>query len=166
MINFVVVVVKFSHCISAYGHAFRPEYRKLGSIRRTIPSVPILAVTATATRHVRDDIISSLHLKNPHCVSMGFDRPNIHFSFRPKTKSTWDDLKPFVVNSRGSMIIYLLTKAACDDIAKLLRNNGINCEIYHAGLPMSKRRSVLDDFIKDRLKVIIATIAFGMGIDK
>lgn len=162
----MIIFFEFSHCISAYGHAFRPEYRKLGSIRRTIPSVPILAVTATATRHVRDDIISSLHLKNPQCVLMGFDRPNIHISFRSKTKNTWDDLKPFVMNCQGSAIIYMLTKVGCEDIAKLLRTNGVDCEIYHAGLPLSKRRNVLDDFIKDRLKIIVATVAFGMGIDK
>lgn len=97
---------------------------------------------------------------------MGFDRPNIHFSFRPKTKNAWDDLKPFVVNVRGSVIIYMLTKNSCEDLAKLLRTNDVNCEIYHAGLSMTKRRNVLNDFIKDRLKIIVATIAFGMGIDK
>lgn len=123
-------------------------------------------MTATATRHVRDDIIASLHLKNPNCVSMGFDRPNIHFAFRPKTKNPWDDLKSLVVDCRGSLIIYMLTKNACEDMAKLLRRNDVNCEFYHAGLSISKRRNVLDDFIKDRLKIIVATIAFGMGIDK
>lgn len=97
---------------------------------------------------------------------MGFDRPNIHFSFRSKTKNTWDDLKPFVVNFRGSVIIYVLTKAGTEDVARVLQRNGIKCEIYHAGLAMSKRRNVLDDFIKDRLKIIVATVAFGMGIDK
>lgn len=155
-----------SHCISAFGHAFRPEYRKLGFIRKEIPSVPILAVTATATQHVRDDIISSLCLKDTQCVSMGFDRPNIHFSFRNKTKNVWDELKPFVTNVRGSVIVYVLTKNGSEDIARILRMNDVNCEIYHAGLSMSKRRNVLDDFIKDRLRVIVATVAFGMGIDK
>lgn len=125
-----------------------------------------MAVTATATRHVRDDIISSLHLKNVQCVSMGFDRPNIHFSFRAKTKSPWDDLKPFVLNCRGSIIIYMLTIAGTEDIAKILRNNDVSCEIYHAKVGMGKRRNVLDDFIKDRTKIIVATVAFGMGIDK
>lgn len=155
-----------SHCISAYGHSFRADYRKLGCIRKQIPSVPILAVTATATQHVRDDIIYSLHLKNPHIVSMGFDRPNIHFSFRNKTKNVWDDLKPFVTNVRGSVIIYVLTKKGSENIARTLQQYGVNCGIYHAGITMKKRRDVLDDFIKDRLKVIVATVAFGMGIDK
>lgn len=158
--------LQISHCISAYGHDFRPGYRKLGCIRKTLPSVPILAVTATATQHVRDDIVSSLGLKNPQQVSMGFDRPNIHFSFRAKTKSPWDDLKPFVANVRGSVIIYVLTRNSSEDLARILRQNNVNCEIYHAGLSLSKRRNVLDDFIKDRLKIIVATVAFGMGIDK
>lgn len=163
---FFVYSLEISHCISAYGHAFRPEYRKLGTIRNQIASVPILAVTATATAHVREDIISSLRLKNPQIVSMGFDRPNIHFSFRPRAKKAWDDLKPFVTNARGSVIIYVLTKSTSEDIARHLRDNGIKCDIYHAGLTMTKRRNVLDDFIKDRLKIIVATVAFGMGIDK
>lgn len=161
-----VSLSKNSHCISAYGHAFRPEYRKLGCIRKEIPSVPLLAVTATATQHVRDDIISSLHLKNPQKISMGFDRPNIHLSFRNKSKNVWDDLKPFLINVRGSVIVYVLTRNGSEEIAQILRANGVNCEIYHAGLTMKKRRDVLDDFTKDRLKVIVATVAFGMGIDK
>lgn len=103
-------IIYFSHCISSFGHSFRADYRKLGGIRQLIALVPILAVTATATEHVRDDIIKSLRLKNPQCVSMGFDRPNIHFSFRNKTKQTWDDLRPFVKNIRGSVIVYVLTK--------------------------------------------------------
>lgn len=97
---------------------------------------------------------------------MGFDRPNIHFSFRAKSKNSWDDLKPYLTNCRGSVIIYMLTKSGTEDIAKLVRTNGIACEIYHAGVSISKRRNVLDDFIKDRLKIIVATVAFGMGIDK
>lgn len=128
--------------------------------------MPILAVTATATQHVRDDIIYSLRLKNPQKISMGFDRPNIHFSFRNKTKNVWDDLKPFVANLRGSVIIYVLTKNGTEDVARTLEQNGVTCDIYHAGLTMKKRRDVLDDFIKDRLRVIVATVAFGMGIDK
>ena len=105
-------------------------------------------------------------MKNPQNISMGFDRPNIHFSFRNKSKSIWDDLKPFVTNVRGSVIIYVLTKNGSEDIARVIRQNGVNCDIYHAGLTLNKRRTVLDDFIKDRLKVIVATVAFGMGIDK
>lgn len=97
---------------------------------------------------------------------MGFDRPNIHFSFRARGKNAWDDLKPFVTNVRGSVIIYVLTKNTSEEIARCLRDNGVKCEIYHAGLTLTKRKNVLDDFTKDRLKVIVATVAFGMGIDK
>lgn len=163
---FAIFMQTESHCISAYGHCFRPEYRKLGCIRKQIPSVPILAVTATATEHVRNDIIHSLRMKNPQIISMGFDRPNIHFSFRNKTKNIWEDLKPFVTNVRGSVIIYVLTKNGSEDIAHVIQQYGVKCDIYHAGLTLKKRRTVLDDFIKDRLKVIVATVAFGMGIDK
>lgn len=131
----------------------------MGSIRNQVSSVPILAVTATATQHVREDIVSSLRLKNPQIVSMGFDRPNIHFSFRARAKKEWDDLKPFVTNVRGSVIIYVLTKSKSEDVARFLRENGVKCEIYHAGLSMTKRRNVLDDFIKDRLKIIVATVS-------
>lgn len=105
-------------------------------------------------------------MKNPHIVSMGFDRPNIHFSFRNKTKNVWDDLKPFLINVRGSVIIYVLTKNGSEEVADILQRYGVKCDVYHAGISMTKRRKVLDDFIKDRLKVIVATVAFGMGIDK
>lgn len=97
---------------------------------------------------------------------MGFDRPNIHFSFRNKSKNVWDDLKAYVTNVRGSVIIYVLTKNGSEDIARVIQQYGVKCDVYHAGLTLKKRRTVLDDFIKDRLKVIVATVAFGMGIDK
>lgn len=97
---------------------------------------------------------------------MGFDRPNIHFSFCNKSKSVWDDLKPFVTNIRGSVIIYVLTKKRTDEIANMLNRYGVKCDVYHAAISLKKRRTVLDDFTKDRLKVIVATVAFGMGIDK
>lgn len=135
-------------------------------IRQTLPTIPILSVTATATAHVQDDIIRSLNLKNPQCVNMGFDRPNIHFTFKPKSDDIWGDLKPFTTLLKGSTIIYVLKKAVSEEIAKILRRHGVSCEIYHAGLPLSKRKTVLNDFTKDLLNVIVATVAFGMGIDK
>lgn len=138
----------------------------MGDIRRTVSSVPILAVTATATPHVRDDMVSMLRLKNPQVMCMGFDRANIHFSFKPKGKDIWSDLKPFTTRIRGSVIIYVLKKATSEEIAKILRQNGVTCEIYHAGLTTKKRKDVLEDFTMDRTQVIVATVAFGMGIDK
>lgn len=138
----------------------------MGDIRKTVSSVPILAVTATATPHVRDDMVSMLRLKNPQVLCMGFDRANIHFSFKLKGKDIWNDLKPFTTQIRGSVIIYVLKKATSEEIAKILRQNGVTCEIYHAGLPTKKRKDVLEDFTMDRTQVIVATVAFGMGIDK
>lgn len=125
-----------------------------------------MSVTATATDHVQDDIIRSLQLRSPQVVNMGFDRPNIHFTFKPKSNDIWEDLKPHTTLLKGSTIIYVLKKATSEEIAKILRNHGVACEIYHAGLPLAKRKSVLNDFTKDILNVIVATVAFGMGIDK
>lgn len=156
----------YLQCVSQWGHDFRTDYRRLHEIRRIIPSVPILAVTATATEHVQDDIISMLKLRNPQKVNMGFDRPNIHFSFNARGKDIWDDLKPFTTLIGGSVIIYVLQKAKSEEIAKILRTHGVTCEIYHAGLSIKKRKEVLEDFKRDRLQVIVATVAFGMGIDK
>lgn len=97
---------------------------------------------------------------------MGFDRPNIHFTFKPKSKDIWTDLKPFTTLLKGSTIIYVLKKSVSEEIARILRNNGVSCDIYHAGLSLAKRKTVLNDFTRDVLNVIVATVAFGMGIDK
>lgn len=97
---------------------------------------------------------------------MGFDRPNIHFSFKPKSDDIWTDLKPFTTLLQGSTIVYVLKKAVAEDIAKILRKHGVSCEIYHAGLSLAKRKTVLNDFTRDVVNVIVATVAFGMGIDK
>lgn len=99
-------------------------------------------------------------------MNMGFDRPNIHFTFKPKSKDIWEDLKPYTTLLQGSTIIYVLTKKVSEEVAKILRSHGVSCEVYHAGLPLKTRKTVLSDFTKDRLNVIVATVAFGMGIDK
>lgn len=152
--------------MSQWGHDFRTDYRRLDKIRKTVQSVPILAVTATATPHVQNDIVKMLKLNNANVLCMGFDRPNIEFSFKKKSKEVWEDLKPHTTLVRGSVIIYVLKRAVSEQIASILRQNGVTCEIYHAGLPNKKRKEVLEDFTKDRLQVIVATVAFGMGIDK
>lgn len=161
-----LIAIDEAHAISQWGHDFRTDYRKLGEIRKTVPSVPILAVTATATPHVRGDMVSMLRLKNPQVLCMGFDRSNIHFAFKAKGKDIWSDLKPLTTQIRGSVIIYVLKKATSEEIAKILRQHGVTCDIYHAGLSTKKRKDVLEDFTMDRLQVIVATVAFGMGIDK
>lgn len=136
-------------------------------IRAIIPNVPILALTATATAHVRYDIRSSLHLTNAREILTSFDRPNLNFIVRQKSDSKWNDLRQWVLEmSSGSVIIYVLKRAEADGISKLLQKYAVNCASYHAGMPIPERTQVLEDFLSDKIKVIVATIAFGMGIDK
>uniref|UniRef100_A0A182NL71 DNA 3'-5' helicase n=1 Tax=Anopheles dirus TaxID=7168 RepID=A0A182NL71_9DIPT len=164
-----LVAIDEAHCLSKWGHDFRPAYRNLGLIRRTCPSVPILAVTATATPKVRDDIVRSLGLTNPQHLCTGFDRPNLEFIVRPKgVRGVLDDLKPLLVaaNRDGSAIIYCLTRKQTDEIVELLRGINIECEGYHAGLSIKQRRSVHERFVRDQVQIVVATVAFGMGIDK
>lgn len=153
-------------CISQWGHDFRKDYRRLHEIRETVESVPILAVTATATPHTQHDIVKALKLKNADVLCMGVDRPNIEFAFEQKSPRVWDDLKPYTSLTSGSVIIYVPTKMKTHGIAFELQKNGVTCEIYHAGLSDEKRTEVLEDFTENRVRVIVATVAFGMGIDK
>ncbi|XP_050100015.1 Werner syndrome ATP-dependent helicase-like [Anopheles aquasalis] len=164
-----LIAIDEAHCLSKWGHDFRPAYRNLGLVRDLCPDVPILAVTATATPKVRDDIVQSLHLRNAQILCTGFDRPNLEFIVRPKgSQGPLEDIRPLLGsrNREGSIIIYCLTRKQTEEIVKLLRGKGIECEAYHAGLSVSKRRQVHESFVRDRLQIIVATIAFGMGIDK
>lgn len=161
-----LIAIDEAHCVSQWGHDFRPDYRRLSEIRSIVTKVPILAVTATATQQVRADIAQSLRMQNTRFVCMGFDRPNIEFSFRPKSDSIWDDLRPYLTNIRGSVIVYVMRKADAEQIARVLQDHGVRCEFYHAGAALKKRQEILEDFTRDRLQVIVATVAFGMGIDK
>lgn len=161
-----LIAIDEAHCVSHWGHDFRTDYRKLGNLRSIAPSVPILAVTATATPEVRQDICHQLKMRNPQILCTGFDRPNLEFQVFPKTDSEWNDLKPFVKNVKGSVIIYVIKKKTSEEIVTILRRNGVVCEFYHASVAHKKRKEILEDFTKDRLQVIVATVAFGMGIDK
>lgn len=161
-----LIAIDEAHCVSQWGHDFRPDYRRLSEIRGVVKKVPILAVTATATEKVRADIAESLRMHNTQFICMGFDRPNIDFSFRPKGDSAWDDLRPYTTNIRGSVIVYVMRKADAEQIAAVLQDHGVRCEYYHAGAALGKRQAILEDFTRDRLQVIVATVAFGMGIDK
>ncbi|XP_019528078.3 bifunctional 3'-5' exonuclease/ATP-dependent helicase WRN [Aedes albopictus] len=165
----VLIAIDEAHCLSKWGHDFRPAYRNLGVIRRWCPKVPILAVTATATPNVREDIVSSLGLRNPQVLCTGFDRPNLQFHVRMKgTLGVWEDVKALLSRNRheGSIIIYCLTRKQTEEIVELLRNMKIQCEPYHAGLGLKQRREIHEKFVRDRVQIIVATIAFGMGIDK
>lgn len=164
----VLIAIDEAHCLSKWGHDFRPAYRNLGIIRRWCPKVPILAVTATATPNVREDIVASLGLRNPQILCTGFDRPNLQFHVKMKgTLGVWEDLKGLLSrNTEGSIIIYCLTRKQTEEIVELLRIKKIECEPYHAGLALKQRRDIHESFVRDRVQIIVATIAFGMGIDK
>lgn len=128
--------------------------------------MPILALTATATDKVRHDIHSMLGLRNVLSVGTSFDRPNLKFIVHEKSASVWTDLEPWVTNISGSVIVYVLTRAETEGVVKTLRDHGVIAAAYHAGIPIMSRDKVLVDFLTGDLKIIVATSAFGMGIDK
>lgn len=161
----VMIAIDESHCTSTWGHDFRPSYRKLSCIKKWLPDIPIVALTATATEKVERDIIKSLQLKRPLIVRTTFDRPNLYIRVLPKSGKPLDDLLPLVEDGKPS-IIYCQTRKETEKIANMLKDNDIKCDAYHAGLIHADRMSVHRDFIDDKIACVVATIAFGMGIDK
>lgn len=156
-----------AHCISEWGHDFRPEYRRIRPVVNEIGRAPIIALTATATDKVRRDIKKSLGiLKAPDFVS-SFNRPNLYYEVRPKTKDVDKDIVRFILqHPNKSGIVYCLSRKRVEQLAEILRANNINARAYHAGMETAERNQTQDDFIMERIDVIVATIAFGMGIDK
>ncbi|XP_058206539.1 ATP-dependent DNA helicase Q-like 3 [Rhododendron vialii] len=164
-----LIAIDEAHCISSWGHDFRPSYRKLSSLRNRLPGIPILALTATAVPKVQKDVMESLCLQNPLLLKSSFNRPNIHYEVRYKDlmDHPYADLAN-LLKSCGNVcaIVYCLERTTCDDLAGHLVNNGISCAAYHAGLNNKLRSSVLDDWISCKKQVVVATVAFGMGIDR
>src|SRR5579859_4071361 len=158
-------VVDEAHCVSEWGHDFRPEYRQLSALRRRHPMVPILAFTATATPRVRTDIIAQLTLRDPAVHLTSFNRPNLFYRVRPKTKRSYGELLKRA-REGGAGIVYCLSRRRVDELAAELQSHGIRALPYHAGLEPQTRRDNQEAFIRDDVQVIVGTIAFGMGINK
>ena len=156
-----------AHCISEWGHDFRPEYRRIRPIINMIGQAPIIALTATATQKVREDIKKILGMPDAQEFKSSFNRPNLYYEVRRKTNDIDKDIIKFIkANSGKSGIIYCLSRKKVEELAEILKANGINACAYHAGMDSAARSTVQDDFIKENIDVIVATIAFGMGIDK
>ncbi|MGL4851721.1 MAG: DNA helicase RecQ [Phocaeicola sp.] len=168
-IQISLIAIDEAHCISQWGHDFRPEYTKLGTLRKQFPQVPIVALTATADKITRQDIVRQLALRDPKTFLSSFDRPNLKlevkrgFQQKEKTRTILD----FIDNHPGDCgIIYCMSRNKTEKVAEMLEKQGINVAVYHAGLTPSARERAQNDFINDRVQVVCATIAFGMGIDK
>lgn len=165
-IDIALFAIDEAHCISQWGHDFRPEYRQLGRLRELFPGPPIIALTATAEPHTREDILNGLGLTGVRSFVTGFDRPNIRYTVADKVKPR-DQLRNFLVAHSGEPgIVYALSRKRVESVTGDLLQAGIKAAAYHAGLSDNVRQEVQNGFLHDDLQVIVATVAFGMGIDK
>ncbi len=161
------VAIDEAHCISEWGHDFRPEYRNLRAIIKQIDNVPVIGLTATATDKVQEDILKTLGMSDANVYKASFNRPNLFYEVRPKTKDVEKDIIRFIKQKEGqSGIIYCLSRKKVEEIAQVLQVNGINALPYHAGFDAKTRAKHQDMFLMEDCDVVVATIAFGMGIDK
>jgi ATP-dependent DNA helicase RecQ len=164
--NVNLIAVDEAHCISEWGHDFRPEYRQLSQLRPLLPDVPMMALTATATTRVREDIVEQLHLRDPRRFVASFNRPNLTYRVVMKAKPSGQVLAFLRSRPRDSGIIYCQSRKGAESVATQLNQNGIPARPYHAGLTSSQRSENQELFLRDEVRVICATIAFGMGINK
>ncbi|MGE5656515.1 MAG: DNA helicase RecQ [Actinomycetota bacterium] len=155
-----------AHCVSEWGHDFRPEYRQLQRLRDRYPDIPLTALTATATDRVRSDIIQQLALQQPYIHIASFNRPNLYYEVRPKHQRSFHELLQIIRHTNGSGIIYCLSRKRVEEIASKLQEKGISALPYHAGMLDAERANHQTRFIRDDVQIIVATIAFGMGINK
>jgi len=164
--NVCALAIDEAHCISEWGHDFRPEYRQLARLRRSLPDVPVMALTATATDRVREDIVNHLSLRAPEVFVASFNRPNLTYRVVAKTRGP-QQLLEFVRGRKGEGgIIYCASRAATEKVAAILVEKGYPARAYHAGLSAKERSGNQDLFLRDEVRIICATIAFGMGINK
>jgi len=161
------VAIDEAHCISEWGHDFRPEYRNIKNTIENFGKIPVIALTATATPKVQEDIMKNLRMTNADFYKASFNKPNLYYEIRPKTKNVESDIVRFIKQRAGkSGIIYCLSRKKVDEISEILRINGISVVPYHAGLDAKTRSRHQDMFLMEEVDVVVATIAFGMGIDK
>src|SRR5438477_11870912 len=164
--NIAQLAIDEAHCISEWGHDFRPEYRELKKLRKHLPDVPIMALTATATERVRKDIVGQLHLDDGHCYVASFNRPNLTYRVIPKS-SPYEQVLALIRNRPNeSGIVYCASRKTAESLAKKLNDDGVKAKPYHAGLEAKERTKHQELFLRDDARVITATIAFGMGINK
>jgi ATP-dependent DNA helicase RecQ len=160
------IAVDEAHCISHWGHDFRPEYRRLAELREHFPGVPVQAFTATATPRVREDIVRQLRLENARVMVGRFDRPNLTYRVLPRVDEVRQTAEAVRRHPGGAAIVYCISRKETESLAEGLRGRGIEARAYHAGMEGLDRAEVSDDFRAERLNVVVATVAFGMGIDR